>query len=126
MQIYNSCIDQLFTQIDSATSNGQSAEICHLVNLFTLNVILRCAFSVDERVQELGDKIPYVRTVRDLGRSITERLFKPHWLVDGIYYRTSHGREFQRLCKFSHDYASKVIQKRKSRLQAEEKSNGKR
>ena len=91
-------------------------EIFRPITLCTLSVILKCAFSVEENVQELGDKSPYVKTVHGLGKLFTERLFHPHWFIDSIYKLSQHGKEFFRLCETSHSYAEDVIRKRKESL----------
>ena len=68
------------------------------------------------QVQEHGNRLPYVKNVFDLGRMVMERIYRPHWFIDAVYYRTQQGKEFQQMCEFSHEYASEVIRKRQEKV----------
>ena len=120
MRIYNECAENLTQKLLVPSSSGQSIEIFSLISLCTLNVILKCAFSVDEDVQELGDRMPYVKNITDLGRVIIERMYRPHWLIDFVYFRSQHGKEFAKMCQFSHAYAKQVIRNRQDQLKGGE------
>ncbi|OWF56653.1 Cytochrome P450 4F4 [Mizuhopecten yessoensis] len=117
--IYNKVFDIFLDKMEEATSGGKSTDIYHSVGLATLDTLLRCVLSYEDKVQEQGSKHPYVNAVRTLTHIAVKRMMEP-WLHPDVLFRfSSSGRKFFKYAKFVHDFDEKVIKERKQALAAD-------
>nr|KAG5713252.1 hypothetical protein BaRGS_007779 [Batillaria attramentaria] len=74
---------------------GEHFEVFNFVSMFTLDVILKCAFSYDTDCQRLG---------------------QPWFHSDWLYFFTPSGRQFLKHCRTVHKVAEEIIAKRRKAL----------
>jgi len=114
--VKNQATDILLEKLEKCAESGDSIEIFGNLSLCTLDIILRCAFSFDDKIQEKGESHPYVQAVVELGDLWVARTLKPWLYPDFIYSLTSDGRKFKKYCDFVHTVSEDIIQKRKQTL----------
>ncbi|KAL8562082.1 hypothetical protein ACOMHN_031853 [Nucella lapillus] len=95
---------------------GEYFEVFSDISMFTLDVILKCAFSCDTDCQRLGDQHPYVKAVFALSEMAVKRFFQPWYHTDWVYFLSPTGRRFLQCCREVHAVSDDVIQKRKQAL----------
>lgn len=110
------------SKIQTQSENEDSLEIFEPISLCTLNILLKCAFSCHDDVQNLGSMSSYVKTGTDLKKLLMERLFEPHTFIDTIYAMTFKGKQFLKLCDQSHNTALKVITARRKELASKDEN----
>ncbi|XP_067650787.1 cytochrome P450 4F4-like [Haliotis asinina] len=114
--IKNRAVDILLSKMDRFSQQDNYFEVFTEVSLFTLDVILKCAFSYDTDCQNIGTKHPYVNAVNTLSHLATDRFFKP-WLHNKwVYMLTPSGRQFQKCCDLVHSVAEDIIENRRRAL----------
>ncbi|PVD31377.1 hypothetical protein C0Q70_06789 [Pomacea canaliculata] len=91
-------------------------EVFSVISKFTLDVILKCAFSYDTDCQKVGNQNPYVQAVYALSEMAVQRYFQPWFHSDWLYFLTPMGRKFRENCRVVHNVANDVISKRKITL----------
>nr|AFP66954.1 cytochrome P450 [Perinereis nuntia] len=114
--VKNQATDILLGKLDKYADTGDSLEIFSNISLCTLDIILRCAFSYNDEIQEKGESHPYVQAVVELGDMWVSRTLRPWLYPDFIYYLTSEGRKFKKYCDFVHTVSEEIIKKRKETL----------
>ncbi|XP_060071008.1 cytochrome P450 4A24-like [Ylistrum balloti] len=119
VSIYNKVFDIFLDKLEKATSGGNSVEVYDPIGLATLDTMLRCSVSYDERVQEQGSNHPYVDAMKKLTHISQERLLRPWLTWDFVFYLSPLGREFSRHTKYVHDFDEKVIRERRASLAAD-------
>ncbi|XP_033735423.1 leukotriene-B4 omega-hydroxylase 3-like [Pecten maximus] len=117
-EVYNEASEELLKNIGMCAEKGESFETFHVVSACTLDIILRCAFSYCTNCQNLGKSHPYVTAVNEIAEEWATRNKKPWLFPDIIFYLTKGGRRFKRQCKYVHDVAEDVIDKRRRTLEA--------
>lgn len=118
--IYNRAAEVLINKWQrQLNEKGQdkSIEIFSSVSLCTLDILLSCAFSYNDNVQETSTDDAYVKHVLSLSQMIMQRALKIHWYIDWFYYKTDHGKTFAAKCDYVHQIADKVIAQRKKALE---------
>lgn len=125
VQIYNEATDLLVKQVSQYADTGNSFELFEVISMCTLDIILRCAFSFESHCQNGGESHPYVKAVHYLTAAGTDRAWNPLLYSDFIYYMTPMGREFSRSCKYVHDVAEEVIDKRRKVVENKQFENRK-
>ncbi|XP_046556360.1 ultra-long-chain fatty acid omega-hydroxylase-like [Haliotis rubra] len=88
-----------------------------MVGLCTLDILLRCAMSVKENIQQQGQTHPYVSAVNDLFAMATDRALTPWHFPDFIFFNSSVGKKFKKQCDFVHRWAEDIIEKRRQTLE---------
>ncbi|XP_013415216.1 cytochrome P450 4A25-like [Lingula anatina] len=116
VNIYNRTVEVFMGKMSAAASLGTSFEVSSPLGLCTLDTMLQCAFSVQEKIQEQGDSHPFSKATAMLCRLVLDRALKPYLFNDFIYSLTKKGREWKRNCQFVHKFADHVIQERKQLL----------
>ncbi|XP_041376951.1 cytochrome P450 4F6-like [Gigantopelta aegis] len=114
--IKNRAADIFLNKIKEFAKNDQYFEAFSHVSMYTLDVILKCAFSFDTDCQNIGGKHPYVLAVNENSELLAQRYFKPWLHPSWIYNLTSDGRRFHKNCDFVHKVAEDIIAKRKDAL----------
>ena len=121
MNINNECTKKLIRVFENESGSGKSVEIFKPVSLHTLDVVLRCAFTYQDEIQETASDNAgggsYVEAVIELSRLIAERAFNPIMYLDSVYSKTTSGQSFKNNCDFSHAKAMDVIHKRRKALE---------
>lgn len=125
IQVYNECSETMLNNIATYAESGASFELFQTVGSCSLDIILRCAFSYKTDCQKEGSIHPYVAAVRDITELITERGRTMLLWPDIVYYHTAKGRLFLKHCKYVHDVAEEVIEKRKEALEKDGQKSGK-
>ena len=121
IDVYNESTNALIEEFEIRAKSGKSVEITELVNLCTLEIILKCAFTyensklVDNKAKS-EDEFNYVKSVHTIAHLISDRVFEPMHYLDTVYYRTEKGKSFMEHCHISHKQADEVIQKRRQKL----------
>ncbi|ESP04976.1 hypothetical protein LOTGIDRAFT_211775 [Lottia gigantea] len=113
LQIKNRAADKLCSKIQKFAETGEYFEGCHMITMFTLDVILKCAFSYEINCQDIGDEHPYVKAIFELGNILTDRFLKPWLHPDFIFFRTALGKSFMKNCEKIHKIAEDIIAQRK-------------
>lgn len=125
MKINNEATNVLLNKLESFAQQDSYFEAFSEVSLFTLDVILQCAFSMKSDCQTIGTKHPYIQAVNELNHLMGERFFK-FWLYpDFIYSLTSDGRRWKKACQFVHKVAEDIIEKRRNTLETDKVSQTK-
>ncbi|ESO07244.1 hypothetical protein HELRODRAFT_191108 [Helobdella robusta] len=113
LRVKNSCVDTFMKKLSKYDGTGESVEITRNLSALTMDIILRCAFSYDNDIQEVGENHPYMKTVRELGDLWMKRTLKPWQHFDFIYKLSADSKKFTKLCKYIHDISDGLIKERK-------------
>ncbi|XP_064600699.1 ultra-long-chain fatty acid omega-hydroxylase-like [Liolophura sinensis] len=124
-KVYNEAADILLSKFKKASCTGESFEVFDPVALCTLDVMLRCAFSFEDNIQEKGGLHPYVRAVKRMATLIVQRDLQPLNYINWIYALTKDGQEFKQHCDYVHTFADEIIEKRQHQLLSESDVNKK-
>lgn len=126
-RIYNEAADELLANIDKFAQSGESFELFQLISYYTLDVMLRCAFSYKTDCQKnmTGESHPYCKAVGIIAKHWMTRSRSPWLFPDTIFYLTPIGREFTKNCNFVHKVAEDVINARRKALETEDISSKK-
>ncbi|WAR03344.1 CP4F2-like protein [Mya arenaria] len=117
--VKNNAAGVLVNKMQKYADEGEYFEVFSDVCLFSLDVILQCAFSYESDCQNVGTNHPYIQAVSELNELLADRFFK-FWLYpDFLYYLTSKGRRWKRACNLVHTVAEKIIADRKQKLDEE-------
>ncbi|XP_046556782.1 ultra-long-chain fatty acid omega-hydroxylase-like [Haliotis rubra] len=117
MKVYNEAADVLLAtysfqdRLNRLSRMGEPFECFSTVGLYSLDVLLRCAFSHRTNCQT-EERHPYVQAVKEMIRLWGDRAFNPLLYLDIVYYRTSNGKQFLRHCRYVHRVAEDIVQKR--------------
>ncbi|KAL8624346.1 hypothetical protein ACOMHN_044777 [Nucella lapillus] len=117
--ISNTAAEQLMNRISDHVKQGRSFEVYGLVSLCTLDVILQCAMSHTDDIQNKGETHPYVHAVNKLSELWFERGRQPLLYNDFIYKLSPSGRQFMKHCHFVHSVSETIIQARREKLDSE-------
>ncbi|XP_065891833.1 cytochrome P450 4A6-like [Dysidea avara] len=96
---------------------GTSFNVVDYASLYTLDILLRCAFSDDSSsclVEK--DQVPYVQAVHKLSRIPMERVRLLPYHIDWVFNLSPLGRKFHHCVKILHEYSEKAIDKRRTQL----------
>ncbi|KAK7505999.1 hypothetical protein BaRGS_00002721, partial [Batillaria attramentaria] len=116
LTIKNRSSDVFMEKLANYAKRGEYFEVFEIVSMFTLDVILKCAFSYDMDCQRLGDQHPYVKAVFALSEMAVKRLLQPWFHNDFLYFLTPTGRRFLKCCKTVHEVSEEVIARRQKAL----------
>ncbi|XP_064601464.1 cytochrome P450 4F2-like [Liolophura sinensis] len=115
--IYNEAADVLLGKLERLSKRGESIEVFNHMALYTLDVMLQCAFSYKDNIQDAGEiHHPYVTAVRRLARLVPERHLRPHLYVDFFFSLSKLGKENKKLLDYVHSFCEKLISERKEML----------
>ncbi|XP_060561748.1 ultra-long-chain fatty acid omega-hydroxylase-like [Ruditapes philippinarum] len=116
LEVKNRASSIFVDKLQAYADKEEYFEIFEHACMFSLDVILQCAFSYKSDCQISKMKQPYVQAVWELNDLLADRFFK-FWLYpDFIYYLTSNGRRWKRACDLVHKVAENIIQERKQTL----------
>ncbi|KAK6165884.1 hypothetical protein SNE40_022705 [Patella caerulea] len=115
--IKNTAADICCSKINKFATEDEYFEVFSVITMFTLDVILKCAFSYDTNCQELGTGHPYAQAVHELSRTITLRFLKPWLQFDWLFNLTKLGKDFKKHCDYVHNVAEEIISKMRKVLQ---------
>ncbi|XP_060598357.1 leukotriene-B4 omega-hydroxylase 3-like [Ruditapes philippinarum] len=116
MNVYNQSADVFVKKLAAKAKTNERFEVFQHVCMYTLEVILKCAFSYSEDVQTAGESNEYASTVNRITDALTCRFFNPLMHFDVIWNLSSTGRQFKKDCDFVHAVAEEVIDKRRDAL----------
>jgi len=111
----NEATETLMNKMSHYAERGESMEFYFNLSLCTLDIMLKCAFSFDDDIQNKGENHPYVQAVGTLAELWVKRAGSLIGFFEPIWNLTEDGKEFYRNCDFVHSMATSVI---KSRRQA--------
>ncbi|XP_067683746.1 ultra-long-chain fatty acid omega-hydroxylase-like [Haliotis asinina] len=117
VDVSNNAIDTMLKKIDKHVEEGTSFELFNMAGLCTFDILLRCAMSVEENIQQQGLTHPYVNAVNDLLFLVVDRTMKPWHFFDFIFYNSPQGKKFKKQCDFVHRWAEDIIEKRRQTLE---------
>lgn len=116
LDVKNRASNVLLQKLQGYAEKGLYFEVFENVCMFSLDVILQCAFSYQSDCQISTTNQPYVQAVSELNELLAERFFK-FWLYpDFIYYLTPNGRRWKNACELVHKVAENIIEERKRTL----------
>ncbi len=118
--VYNSCVSVLIDKWTTASQRGQPVQLFDSLSLASLDIIMQSAFSFQSHCQTTVEQHPYVKACSDLVYCCSDRMMNPIYMIDSIYWYTSHGRKTKKMCDFVHEHAENIIAKRKEVLGADE------
>ncbi|XP_053397274.1 cytochrome P450 4F1-like [Mercenaria mercenaria] len=116
-KVFNQSADIFVKKISAKAEVGERFDVFQNVCLCTLEIILKCAFSYKEDVQNAGDSNPYVKTVNRITDAVTYRILNPIMYYDTIWNMSSVGRQFKKDCEYVHSVAEEIIDKRRDALE---------
>ncbi|KAK7506000.1 hypothetical protein BaRGS_00002722 [Batillaria attramentaria] len=116
LNIKNKAADVFMEKLTRYAERAEYFEVFNDVSMFTLDVILKCAFSYDTDCQQLGEQHPYVKAVFAMSEMAVKRFFQPWFHDDWLYFLTPTGRHFRKCCNQVHEVAEEVIAKRQQVL----------
>ncbi|XP_067685428.1 cytochrome P450 4F6-like [Haliotis asinina] len=117
VDVSNNTIDTMLEKIDKHVYQGTSFDLFNMVGLCTFDILLRCAMSVKENIQQQGQTHPYVQAVNDLLALVADRVLTPWHFPDLIFFNSSQGKKFKKQCDFVHRWAEDIIEKRRQTLE---------
>ncbi|XP_046358299.1 ultra-long-chain fatty acid omega-hydroxylase-like [Haliotis rufescens] len=117
VDVSNNAIDTMMEKIDKHVEEGTSFEVFNMISMCTFDILLRCAMSVEENIQQQGQTHPYVNAVNDLLALAVDRNINPLHFFDFIFYNSSEGKKFKKQCDFVHRWAEDIIDKRRQTLE---------
>ncbi|XP_076452061.1 cytochrome P450 4F2-like isoform X3 [Babylonia areolata] len=117
--ISNAAVEKFIERISDHVKEGGNFEAFSLVSLCTLDVILQCAMSYKDDIQNKGETHPYVQAVKELSELWFERGRNPLLYNDFVYSLTSSGRRFKQHCAFVHSLSETIIRTRRKILAKE-------
>ncbi|XP_065891973.1 cytochrome P450 4B1-like [Dysidea avara] len=96
---------------------GTSFNVFDYISLFTLDVLLRCAFS-DHSSSCLAEKDnnPYVKAVHGISQIPRQRFRFLPYHINWIFKLSPMGRRFHQYVRVLHEYSEKAIGKRRKQL----------
>ncbi|XP_006839791.1 PREDICTED: cytochrome P450 4X1-like [Chrysochloris asiatica] len=120
VQSVNTMLDKWEKMLITQHTNVEAFE--H-INLMTLDILLKCAFSQKTNCQINSTNDPYVKAVLELNKIIFYRMnsFLEHH--DIIFNFSPEGHHFQELHQVLHHYTEKIVQDRKKSLQDDRTQN---
>ncbi|ELV12926.1 Cytochrome P450 4A11 [Tupaia chinensis] len=102
---------------EKLTDQGTPLEILGHMSMMTLNTMMKCAFSYQDRGQLDRDSQSYIQAIGDMGNQLFSRVTNVfHW-NDIIYRLTPAGQRALHNCQIAHEHTDRVIQLRKAQLQ---------
>ncbi|XP_071082025.1 ultra-long-chain fatty acid omega-hydroxylase-like [Haliotis cracherodii] len=117
VNVSNNAIDTMMEKIDKHVEEGTSFELFNMISMCTFDILLRCAMSVEENIQQQGNTHPYLNAVNELLTLNVNRAFNPWHAFDFIFYNSSEGKTFKKHCDFVHRWAEDIINKRRQTLE---------
>uniref|UniRef100_F6X025 Cytochrome P450 family 4 subfamily X member 1 n=1 Tax=Macaca mulatta TaxID=9544 RepID=F6X025_MACMU len=105
------------------STQNTSVEVYEHINLMSLDIIMKCAFSKETNCQTNSTHDPYVKAIFELGKIIFHRLYSFLYHSDIIFKLSPQGYRFQKLSRVLNQYTDAIIQERKKSLQAGEKQD---
>ncbi|KAK7494515.1 hypothetical protein BaRGS_00014168 [Batillaria attramentaria] len=115
--VSNAACDVMLQKLQKHAETKTSIEMFGVISLCTFDVILQCAMSYKDDIQQKGESHPYVLAVTEITELWTERARNPLMTRDVIYSLTKNGRRFRQQCDFVHAIAENVIKTRKESLE---------
>ncbi|XP_065891836.1 cytochrome P450 4B1-like isoform X2 [Dysidea avara] len=99
------------------SDKGTSFNVVDYASLYTLDILLRCAFS-DHSSSCLVEKdnSPYVNAVHEISKIPVLRMRFPPYHPNWIFKLSPLGRKFHGCIKILHEYCDKAINKRRKQL----------
>ncbi|XP_078686339.1 cytochrome P450 4F12-like [Branchiostoma floridae x Branchiostoma belcheri] len=116
ISVYNMAAEEMIEKLVEYDGKDQSVEMFQQASLCTMEIILQCAFSgggMSDKTKE--DYLGAVKKIGDL--MVQADLNTLYFIFPTIYYLSSGGREFLRMCDFVHDTANSVIRRRREELE---------
>ncbi|KAL4233226.1 hypothetical protein ACF0H5_007910 [Mactra antiquata] len=116
INVFNRSGDTLVDKLREKAESGERFETFQNVCLCTLEIILKCAFSYDKDVQNLGESNPYVKTINRITDALVMRALTPLHYFDFVWNRSKPGIQFNKDCDYVHSIAEEIIARRKESL----------
>jgi cytochrome P450 len=109
-------MDLLNVKLAEYAGSGKSFDLQELMFKFTLDSFCKIAFDVDLQSMAQDRPVPFAAAFDAAQNQIKHRFMFPFWRIEEML--TSKGAEIRGNCKVVHDFALKLIQRK--RLQIEE------
>ncbi|KAK7093858.1 hypothetical protein V1264_007543 [Littorina saxatilis] len=119
VDIFNNAADIMLEKIGELADKGESFDIYPLLKKCTIDIILKCAMSVDLDIQRQTEEVPYMKSCERLATLWGDRLSTPLHYIDWIFERSAAGQEFMQHCDLVHTFAENIINKRRQTLEKE-------
>ncbi|XP_023238261.1 cytochrome P450 4C1-like isoform X2 [Centruroides sculpturatus] len=97
------------------TKEGEVVEMSELVTLCTLDIVADSAMGIQLKAQVKSDN-NYVKAVKGITSTFIEWFAKPWYWFPPILYFSPLGKKMRRDIELVHDFARKVIRKKKGKL----------
>ncbi|XP_025989496.1 cytochrome P450 4C1 [Solenopsis invicta] len=92
--------------------SGKAFDIFPFIVNAALDIICETAMGVDIRAQEVETE--YTSTVHQASKLVMQRLLRPWYWIDWLYYSVSSGKQFKSAVHILHGFTKQVIRKRKA------------
>jgi len=115
IEVYNSCSDILFEQMLKLSKSEQSLDLESLLNKYTQDIILRCAFSLESNCQT-EKETEYAEAINELQQLWMERALNPMHFFEIIYRHSAKGKRFKQMCNVAHVHTEAIIRKRQASI----------
>jgi cytochrome P450 len=114
--VINQTTDDMVGVLTAHAETGASFDVFKPAGLFALDTVLQCVFSFKEGIQHKGDAHPIVQMAADGIECFILRSIRPYLWPDSIFYLSTTGRRFRKVCKGFHEFARNILNKRRAEL----------
>jgi len=113
LAVDNEACDVLLEKMDKYCERGEPMEIFFNMSLCTLEILLRCAFSLEDDIQAQGENHPYVQAVGKLTEIWVRRTTSMIGFFEPLWNMTQDAKEFYEKCDYVHALSADVIKARR-------------
>ena len=117
VKTYNVALDILINKWSVSAREHKPLDTLHDTSLCTLDIITRCALSVNLDCQ-IDTNHPYIKAFSNITKSVAERLFNIFHHNDLIYSLSSTGRKYYADVKLTHEFTENAIRQRQEEIKA--------
>lgn len=123
LKVFNVTADKMVQRCGIIAQDGKPFDIFQPAGLFSLDTILRCAFSYDLDIQELGESQPIVKLSHEAITIGLKRCFNPFYWPEIIWWLSPLGRRYKVVCEEFNNISRDIISARKQELEDSDNYN---
>ncbi|XP_064648895.1 cytochrome P450 4F1-like [Lineus longissimus] len=120
LKVFNSTAKMLVERCAEASNSGDSVNMFEISDPFTLDTLLRCAFSYNGDLQRRGCSHPVFRLTAEALDIALKRCFNPVYWPGIVFWLSPLGRRYRAVCKEYNDFSRGIILDRMGEMEEEE------
>lgn len=118
VKVFKSCADIFSAKLEKFSKSNEDFDLQNVISLYTLDVILRCCFSLESNCQlTKGRQNEYSAAIRELQYMLMLRGLNPFHMNESIYKSTPTGKKWYKLCKKAHEETERIMKERKKEIE---------